>query len=49
VEGIMTKIGSKWSKKKKRRREVRENKPLDENIEDNISTRMIDHGQLIKH
>jgi hypothetical protein len=42
VEGTLTEIGSKWSKKKKRRRELRENELLDENIEDNRSTRKED-------
>jgi hypothetical protein len=48
VEGTLTEIGSKWSKKQKRRSEVRENKLLDENIEENRSTRKMDRGQLNK-
>jgi hypothetical protein len=48
VEGILTKIRSKWLKKQKIRSEVRENEPLDENIEENRSTRKMDHGQLSK-
>jgi hypothetical protein len=35
AEGTLTENGSKWSKKKKRRREVRESKLLDEKIEEN--------------
>ena len=37
VEGTLTDIWLKWSKKKKRRSEVRENDPLDEKIEENRS------------
>jgi hypothetical protein len=37
VEGTLTDIGSKWSKKKKRRSEVRENESLNEKIEDDRS------------
>ena len=44
----MTEIGSKWSKKKKRLSEVRESKPLNKEIEDDRSTRKMDHGQLSK-
>jgi hypothetical protein len=44
----LTEIGSKCSKKKKRRRKVMENDPLDEKIEENRSTRKMDHGQLSK-
>jgi hypothetical protein len=35
----LTKIGSKWSKKKKILSEVRESKPLNKEIEDDRSTR----------
>ena len=38
----------KVSKEKKRRREVREIKLLEEEIEDDTSTRKKDHGQLNK-
>jgi hypothetical protein len=48
VEGTLTEIGSKWLKNQKRRSEARENKPLDKKIEENRSTRKIDHGQLSK-
>ena len=48
TEGTLTKIGSKWSKKKKRRSEVRENESLNENIEEDRSTRKMDNGQLNK-
>jgi hypothetical protein len=48
AEGTLTEIGLKWSKKKKRRSEARENKSLDEKIEENKSARKIDHGQLSK-
>jgi hypothetical protein len=48
AEGTLTEIGSKWSKKQKRRSEVRENKSLDEKIEENRSARKMDHGQLNK-
>jgi hypothetical protein len=44
----MTKNGSKWSNKKKIRREVRENESLNENIEEDRSARKMDHGQLSK-
>jgi hypothetical protein len=44
----LTEIGSKWSKKQKRRSEVRESKSLDEKIEEDRSTRKMDHGQLSK-
>jgi hypothetical protein len=44
----LTEIRSKWLKKKKRRSEVRENKSLDEKIEENRSTRKMDRGQLSK-
>jgi hypothetical protein len=39
---------SKWLKKKKRWSEVQERKPLDEEIEEDRSTRKVDHGQLNK-
>jgi hypothetical protein len=39
----MTKNGLKRSKKKKRRSEVRENKSLNEKIEEDISSRNMDH------
>jgi hypothetical protein len=48
TEATLTEIGSKWSKKQKRRSEVRENKMLDENIEEKISARRKDHEQLNK-
>jgi hypothetical protein len=48
TERTLTEIGSKWSKNHKRRIEEREIYPLDEKIEDNISTRNIDCGQLSK-
>jgi hypothetical protein len=48
VEGTLIEIGSKWLKKQKRRSEARENKSLDEKIEENRSTRKIDRGQLNK-
>jgi hypothetical protein len=44
----LTEIGSKWSKKKKRRSEVRENESLNENIEEDRSTRKMDYGKLSK-
>jgi hypothetical protein len=44
----LTEIGSKWSKKKKRLSEVRERNPLNKEIEDDRSTRKMDHGQLKK-
>jgi hypothetical protein len=48
AEDTLTENGSKWSKKKKRRSEVRENESLDEKIEENRSTRKMDRGQLNK-
>jgi hypothetical protein len=48
VEDTLTEIGSKWSKKQKRRSEVRENESLDEEIEDDRSSRKMDRGQLNK-
>jgi hypothetical protein len=42
----LTEIGSKWLKKKKRQSEVRERKSLDEDIEEDRSTRKVDHGQI---
>jgi hypothetical protein len=47
-EGRLTEIRSKWLKKKKRWSEVRERKSLDEEIEEDRSTRKVDHGQLSK-
>jgi hypothetical protein len=48
VEGTLTENGSKWPKERKRRSEVRENESLNENIEEYISKRKINHGQLSK-
>jgi uncharacterized coiled-coil DUF342 family protein len=48
AEGTLTEIRSKCSKKHKIRSKVRENKPLDEKIEENISTRRTNRGQLNK-
>jgi hypothetical protein len=48
VEDTLTEIRSKWSKKQKRRSEVRENESLDEKIEENRSARKMDRGQLSK-
>ena len=45
AKGTLTDIGSKWSKKLKRRRKVRES---NEKIKDDRSERKIDHGQLSK-
>jgi hypothetical protein len=47
MEGTLTDIGSNWSKNQKRR-EVRENESLNENIEEDRSTRNMDCGQLSK-
>jgi hypothetical protein len=44
----LTENGSKWSKKQKRRSEVRKNKSLNEKIEEDKSTRKMDRGQLNK-
>jgi hypothetical protein len=44
----LTENGSKWPKEKKRRSKVRENKSLDEKIEENRSARKMDRGQLSK-
>jgi hypothetical protein len=44
----LTENGSKWSKKQKRRSEVRENESLNEKIEEDRSTRKMDRGQLSK-
>jgi hypothetical protein len=44
----LTEIGSKWSKKQKRRSEVRENESLNEKIEEDRSARKMDRGQLNK-
>jgi hypothetical protein len=38
----------KWSKKQKTRSKVRKSKPLNENIEEDRSSRNTDHRQLIK-
>jgi hypothetical protein len=48
AEYIVTDNGSKWEKEKKIWSEVRESKLLDEEIEEEKSTRKIDHGQLNK-
>jgi hypothetical protein len=48
VEGTVTENGLKWSKKQKRRSEVRENELLNEKIKDDILTRKMDRGQLNK-
>jgi hypothetical protein len=48
TEGTLTENGSKWSKKQKRRSEVRENESLNEKIEEDRSTKKMDHGQLSK-
>jgi len=44
VEDTITIIASKRAKEKKRRSEARESKLLDEEIEDDRSTRKKDHG-----
>jgi hypothetical protein len=44
----LTENGSKWSKKWKRRSEVRENESLNKKIEEDRSTRKMDPGQLNK-
>jgi hypothetical protein len=48
MEITLTENGSKWSKKQKRRREVREREPLKENIKEDISTKKMDRGQINK-
>jgi hypothetical protein len=48
VEGTLTENGSKWSKKKKRRSEVRESESLNEKIKEDRSTKKMDRGQLNK-
>jgi hypothetical protein len=48
AKDTLTGIRSKWLKKRKIRNEVRENEPLDERIEENISKRKMDHGKLNK-
>jgi hypothetical protein len=48
AEGTLTENGSKWSKKKKRRSEVRESYPLKEKIKEDRSTKNMDRGQLNK-
>jgi hypothetical protein len=40
--------GSKWSKKQKKRSEVRESELLNEKIKEDRSARKMDRGQLIK-
>jgi hypothetical protein len=44
MEDTLTEIRSKWLKKEKIRREVRESELLDEKIEENGSTRKRDRG-----
>jgi hypothetical protein len=48
VEDTLIEIGSKWSKKWKRRSEARENESLDEKIEENRLTRNMDCRKLRK-
>jgi hypothetical protein len=48
VERTLTDIGSKWPKKKKRRREVRESELLNEKTAEDRSTRKMDHGKINK-
>jgi hypothetical protein len=48
AEGTVTDIGSKWSKKHKRRRKVRENESLNDKIEEDRLARNMDRGQLSK-
>jgi hypothetical protein len=48
AEGTVTENGSKWSKKQKRRSEVRENESLNEKIEEDRLARKMDRGQLSK-
>jgi hypothetical protein len=48
AEGTLTEIGLKWSNKKKRRSEVRENEMLNEKIKEDRSTRKMDRGKLNK-
>jgi hypothetical protein len=44
----MIEIELKWPKEQKIKRKVRETKPLDGDIEEERSTRNMDHGQLNK-
>jgi hypothetical protein len=44
----LTENGSRWSKKQKRRSEARESKSLDKKIEEKISARKMDRGQVNK-
>ena len=48
MEDTLTDTGSKWEKEQKRWSEVRESKSLDEEIDDEISKRKKDRGQLNK-
>jgi hypothetical protein len=48
VEGTLTKNGSKWSKKNKRRSEVKERELLNKKIKEDKSTNNMDRGQLNK-
>jgi hypothetical protein len=48
AESTLIEIGSMWPKEKKRQSEVRESKPLDREIEEDILTRNMDRGQLSK-
>jgi hypothetical protein len=48
AEGTLTENGSKWSKKRKRRSEVRESELLNEKIKEDRSARKMDRGQLSK-
>jgi hypothetical protein len=48
AKGRLIEIRSKWLKKKKRWSEVRESKSLDEEIEEDKSTRKMDRGKLSK-
>jgi len=48
AEGRLTEISSKWLKKHKRWSEVRERNSLDEEIEEDRSTRNMDCGKLSK-
>jgi hypothetical protein len=44
----VTENGSKWSKKKKRRSEVRENESLNKKIEEDKLARKMDRGKISK-
>ena len=48
MKGRLIEIRSKWLKKQKRWSEVRERKSLDEDIQEDRSTRKMDRGQLSK-